>query len=46
MVQSRKDQYGVGTFVVHNQPHEISNPRSTNSQKRDVIGSIQLRFVY
>jgi len=46
MVQSQRDQDGVGTFVVHNQLHEISNPQSVNNQRKDVIGGIQPRFVY
>jgi len=46
VVQSRRDQGGVGTFVIHNQMQEISNPQLVDSQRKDVIGDIQPRFVY
>jgi hypothetical protein len=40
VVQSRRDQDKVGTFVIHNQLQEISNPQSVNNQRKDVIGGI------
>ncbi len=46
MVQSQKDQDGVGTFVVPDQLQEISSPKLVNNQRRDVTGGIQPRFVY
>jgi hypothetical protein len=36
----------VRSFVVLNQPQEISSPKLVNIQGRDVIGGIQPRFVY
>jgi hypothetical protein len=46
MVQNQKYQDGVRTFVVLDQLHEISSPKSVNNQRRDVTGGIQPRFVY
>ncbi len=31
MVQSHKDQDGAGTFIIPNQPQEISSPKSVTS---------------
>jgi hypothetical protein len=46
MVQSRRNQDGVGTFVVPNQPQEISSMEFMISQRRDVTRGIQPKFVY
>jgi hypothetical protein len=46
MVQSRRNQDGVGIFVVPNQPQEISSLELMISQRRDVTRGIQPKFVY
>jgi hypothetical protein len=46
VVQSRKDQNGVGTFVILNQSQEILSPKSVINQRRDVTWGIQPMFVY
>jgi hypothetical protein len=46
VVQSCKDQDGVGISIVLNQSHEISSPKLLTSQGKDIIGGIQSRFVY
>jgi hypothetical protein len=45
VVQSWRDQDGVGTSTVLDQLHEISSPESVNSQIKDVTWGIQPRFV-
>jgi len=40
VVQSHKDQDGTWTFIVSNQPQEISSLKSVTNQGRDVIGGI------
>ncbi len=46
MVQSHKDRDGARTFVVFDQPQEISSLESVTSQRKDVIGGIQPKFMY
>jgi hypothetical protein len=46
MVQSYRDQDKVGTFVVLDQLHEISNIELVTIQGKDIIGGIQPRFVH
>ncbi len=46
VVQSKKDQDEAWTFVVPDQPLEISNLESVNSRRRDVTRGIQPKFVY
>ncbi len=46
MVQNRRDQARARTFVVDDQPHDISSPESVTSWGEDVIKGIQPRFVY
>jgi hypothetical protein len=41
VVQSCRNQDGTMTFVIPNQPHEISSPESMTNQGRDIIKSIQ-----
>jgi hypothetical protein len=45
VVESRRNQDGVGTFVVLHQPHGISSPKSVTNRKRDITGGIQF-WVY
>jgi hypothetical protein len=46
VVQNHRDQNGVGTSVVFDQPHEISSLKLVINQGRDIIGGTQPRFVY
>jgi hypothetical protein len=46
VVQNRRDQDGARTSTIPNQPHEISSPKSVDSQGKDVTGGVQPRFVY
>jgi hypothetical protein len=46
VVQSWRNQDGVGTYAVPNQPHKISSPESVNSWRKDVTWGIQPKFVY
>ncbi len=46
MVQNWRSQDEARTFAVPNQLQEISSFESMNSWRKDVIGGLQLRFVY
>jgi len=46
VVQSGRDQNGVGISVVPDQPQEFSSQQSMIIQGKDVTGGIQPKFVY
>jgi hypothetical protein len=46
VAQSHKYQDEVGNPIVSNQLQEISSPESMTNRRRDIIGSIQPKFVY
>jgi len=46
VAHSHKYQDEVGNPIVSNQLQEISSPESMTNRRRDVIGSIQPKFVY
>jgi hypothetical protein len=46
VVQSGRDQNGVGIYIVPDQPQEISSQESMISQGKDVTRGIQPKFVY
>jgi len=46
VVQIHRDQDGIGTSIILDQPPEIWSPKSIISKGKDIIGGIQSRFMY
>jgi hypothetical protein len=46
VVKNKKNQFGIGTPAVLNQPQEISSLELVKNKRRDVTGGIQPKFVY
>jgi hypothetical protein len=46
LIQSHRNQNGVGTFIIPNQLQEISSAKSMNNRGSDVTKGIQPKFVH